>query len=179
MDRVLGIVVARKDSKRFKNKNIQEINKETLIERALRNLEGSRVHKVVLSTDYDIDYKNKFDRHASSCTDWYPYLRAVGDVVQDDIYNKYKYFISVMVTNPYITAAHISLMVNLLKSSKFNMVRSYNLNGSENGLYGGDINWLMSNDYNFDTHTGALIIPGKEIHTKKEFLLAKRKLSNK
>jgi hypothetical protein len=40
------------------------------------------------------------------------------------------------------------------------------------------INYVLSNDYAYDVHTGAIICPGIEIHTKKDYEIARRSLED-
>lgn len=80
-------------------------------------------------------------------------------------------------TNPFITPHDVEKALNLYNNGDFNIIRSYNaLTGGENGLYIYDIDYFLSNDYRYDVFTGAIILPGIEIHTKSDYLAAKKAL---
>jgi len=102
------------------------------------------------------------------------YLRNYVDGVKD-----YNTVVLLMPTNPWITPHDVEKAILTYSMSKFNVLRSYNANtGEENGLYILDIDYALSNDYSYDVYTGAVFCPGIEIHTKKDYNIAKESLED-
>jgi len=182
VDRCLGIVCSRAGSTRLKNKNKLKINKKAMALRAVEVLKHC-VRDVVHLTDIEEflseetskerpEYLNDGHVPLQDVVLWY--LKNYVDGVKD-----YKTVVLLMPTNPWITPHDVEKAILIYGMSKFSVLRSYNAQTSEeNGLYIMDIDYILSNDYSYDVHSGAVICPGIEIHTKKDFNIAKESLEN-
>jgi hypothetical protein len=92
-------------------------------------------------------------------------------------FHVYDTIVLLMPTNPWIEKEDIQKALLLYNKGNFNILRSYNSEtSSENGLYVIDIDYLLSNDYSYDVHTGGMVCPGIEIHTEEDYQLARRSL---
>jgi CMP-N-acetylneuraminic acid synthetase len=183
MSNNLGIVCSRGGSKRLKGKNRKIINGKPLALRAVEVLKHC-VRDVIHLTDIEEFLKEKEsmkrpehlnDGHVPLQDVVLWYLKNHVDGKKD-----YSSVVLLMPTNPWITPHDVEKAVLNYNMSKFSILRSYNAQTSEeNGLYIMDINYILSNDYSYDVHTGAVICPGLEIHTEKDYEIAKRSLECK
>jgi hypothetical protein len=106
------------------------------------------------------------------------YLRTYIEGIRD-----YQTVVLLMATNPWITSHDVDKAYSTYRSCPhshgFSIVRSYNAQtAEENGLYIMDIDYILSNSFSYDVYTGMTIAPGIEIHTKKEYDIAKKSLEN-
>ena len=182
--RIIGIVCTRAGSKRLKHKNRLTINGIPLGVRAVKELQKC-VENVVHLTDIEdfLSMEESIERPSHLNDGHIPlqdvvlwYLRTYVEGVK-----AYKTVILLMATNPWITSHDIDKGLSTFNNNPhahgFNIIRSYNAQTSEeNGLYIFDIDYALSNDYNYDVHTGMVIAPGLEIHNKKEYDIAKKTL---
>ena len=178
--RIIGIVCSRAGSTRLKNKNRLTINNRPLALRAVEVLK-SCVRDVIHLTDIEEFSKEKEshgrpehlnDGHVPLQDVVLWYLRNYVDGVKN-----YDTVVLLMPTNPWITPHDVEKAILTYDMSKFTVLRSYNsCTGEENGLYIMDIDYILSNDYSYDVHSGAVFCPGIEIHTKKDYNIAKENL---
>jgi CMP-N-acetylneuraminic acid synthetase len=176
----LGIVCSRGGSKRLKGKNRLTINGRSLALRAVEVLKQC-VRDVVHLTDIEefLNEKESMKRPEFLNDGHVPlqdvvlwYLKNYVDGKKD-----YKSVVLLMPTNPWITPHDVEKAIINYGMSKFSVLRSYNAQTSEeNGLYIMDIDYVLSNDYSYDVHTGAIICPGVEIHTQKDYEIARSSL---
>jgi len=176
----IGIVCSRGGSKRLKGKNRKTINGKPLALRAVEVLKQC-VRDVIHLTDIEefLSEKESMKRPEHLNDGHVPlqdvvlwYLKNYVDGKKD-----YKNVVLLMPTNPWITPHDVEKAILNYGMSKFSVLRSYNAQTSEeNGLYIMDIDYILSNDFAYDVHTGAVICPGNEIHTEKDYNIAKRSL---
>lgn len=173
---ILGIVCARVGSKRFPNKNIMEINGKPLITIAKEKLESLGIETVVI-TNYEMPYETVIrpdhleadDAALQDVVLWY-LNEWVGEL--DDI----DAVIVLMPTNPLIHEEDIEEAIYKYRNTGCNIVRSYDVNGEENGLYLIDYDYLVSNQHAYDTYTCSIYADGIEIHTEDDLEFARRVL---
>ena len=67
MSTILGMVCARRGSKRFPGKNLAEIEGISLVERAVRTLNRAGLNDIVLAADFDLDFDFDQDGKQSPC----------------------------------------------------------------------------------------------------------------
>ena len=174
---VIGIICTRSGSRRLKGKNGLTINGQSLARRAageLRKCIKDVVHltdmEEFLSDPGSIKRPSWLNHGAVPLQDvvfWYL------DGLEDK--KKYDTVCLLMVTNPWITSHDIEKAITRYRETKSNILRSYNtLTGEENGLYIFDIDYVLANEYVYDVHTSMVIVPGIEIHTEKEYNIAKK-----
>ena len=165
MQDVIGIVCARANSKRLPNKNILGWKDTTLTLNAVKTLEDA-VNIVFLVTDMDIAYHNILKRPKYVSMDDTPLQTtvrwALGQInIECDI------VAILMPTNPLITPEDITCAINRLKSDNLNIVRSYGMDGIENGLIVAKHEYLITHD--LDTYCGAVDCHGIEIHSIEDY----------
>lgn len=178
---IIGIVCTRAGSKRLKNKNRLKINDKPLAIRAVEQLTTLGIDTVhltdieeFLSREESIERPEHLnDGHVplQDVVVWY--LREYVENVKD-----YKTVILLMATNPWITYHDIEKAYMTYDSIGHNTIlRSYNAQtGKENGLYIFGIDYVLSNDYHYDVHSGCCICQGIEIHNRKDYNIAKKTL---
>jgi CMP-N-acetylneuraminic acid synthetase len=181
--RNLGIVCSRGGSLRLKKKNRLPINGKSMALRAVEVLETC-VRDVVHLTDIEefLSEKNSVERPDHLNDGHVPLQDVVLWYLKNHVDGKkdYSSVVLLMPTNPWITPHDVEKAILKYGMSKFSVLRSYNAQTSEeNGLYIMGINYVLSNDYAYDVHTGAIICPGIEIHTQKDYEIAKRSLECK
>lgn len=170
----LGIIAIRSGSKRFKDKNLAMYGKENLTERAIRVL-SPYCEEIALSTDYPQEKVGDIGKAV--------YLQRPWTLNGDDVPYQYvvkwtwsMYFrntewdaiIALMVTNPRIGESELGFAVKAWNNGNFDILRGYNaFDMSENGFYMMKPDVLTDKKI-FDVYTGAMFLPGKEIHTEKE-----------
>ncbi len=179
MGSCIGIVCARTGSKRLKKKNFLIYNGLTLADHAANTLSNSKhidKEEVYISTDSPerVSWNKVIHGPDWLYCDNTP-LQEAATWVYKHVDNKKFIIVILMPTAPFINPSHIDNAIELLLKSNMNIVRSYNLNGEENGLYVIKREYLLDNysNYTYDVYTGAIIIPGNEIHTIKDYVDAK------
>lgn len=177
--KVLGIVPARKGSKRLAKKNMLPIGDVSLAERAYKTLKRSKCNKVIIATDildllkdpkiYTIRRPERLNDDKTPVQDVLEWLL--------EAFSHYEIAVMLFPTNPLIDYTDVDKAIDMVSGGRFNIVRSYNYDtGEENGLYVVEINYFLRNDYLYDVYTGMINCAGKEIHTMEEYKLIKRLL---
>lgn len=181
MSKILGIVPARKGSKRLPNKNMLPIEGEPMAIRAYKTLKESVCDRVVVATDIPELLENK---------DVYTIRRPerlngddvnVQEVAWWVLKAMYNYDICVVLfpTNPLIEFRDVNMAIEILKKRNLNIVRSYRPQTSEeNGLYVFRTNMRESKGKIYDVHSGMILLPGDEIHTMEEYKFVKGYIEN-
>lgn len=184
---VVGLVCARKGSKRLPMKNTQLIQGVPLAVRATQMLAlSSKFEEIALATDIDAlfgleqvrgvilkrpDYLN---------TDECPLQYVVKYAVDAKGWEGARAIVVLMPTNPWITTPVIDRAIQFFLDGNFDILRSYDPETSqENGLYVMKPSLFASDRYRtlfYDVHTGAIFVHGKEIHTADDYAKAKFEL---
>lgn len=177
----IGLVCSRKGSIRLENKGALPIGNTNLSDFAIQKLSLAGIPHVKLITNME-ELKGDYVVRRPKWLDdpevpvhrvpfWY-----ITEMLGSNV-NVYKYCILLFPTNPFITVNHIKLALFTTIQGNCNILRSYNeKTGTENGLYIFDIKYFLSNIDKYDTHTGAIFLPGEEIHNMSDYLKAKQKL---
>jgi hypothetical protein len=162
---IVGLVCARAGSKRLPNKNSLEILGEPLYYRACKTL-AEEIEQVYLLTDIqDSIWPDTVQRPEELNGDSVP----LQDVAKWFLSEKeYKQCALLMPTNPMIDSDHVREALSLVEGG-CKIVRSYGVDGEENGLYVFDVDYFLNNKYQYDVYTGAISAPGIEIHTQKDY----------
>jgi CMP-N-acetylneuraminic acid synthetase len=176
-----GIVVAKQNSNRFKNKNITTLNGYPLFWHSVKPLiDSNKVDKIFVATNSDFikDYaeKNGVDviwrgPNISSDNDS---LFKVLKYVYNSLNEKYKVCVSIMANCPGNTSSDIDKSIEVLIKNDLNEVRSFNKENIENGII--TFNTRVFEEYDkISAYMGSITTDAKEIHYKKELDEFKRK----
>jgi len=166
-NKVLGIVCARKGSKRLPDKNSLKINGVPLAERAYRTLD-KYADKTVLVTDIEL-FKNSdmniLDRPEFISRDQVP-LQTTVKWACNNIHENYGIIMVLMANCPMIKETDVVKCLRLLRDKKLYVVRTY-ADNVESGLI------VMRYEYFkkhwIDVYAGAVVTKGKEIHTLEDY----------
>lgn len=179
MSKTLGIICARKGSKRFPGKNLSEIGGLSLVERALGTLSAVSLDKIVLATDFAIDFDlEKYDAmHVVRSKNTSDDVIALQDTVKWvylSLNEDYDTIVFLMPNCPMITSDSVQKTLDLFSQHNYNVVRSYNEQGQENGLIVVRTKYLM--DHFIDVYCGCVVCGGDEIHDQEDYLQIKAAL---
>ncbi len=170
----LGIVATRSGSERFKHKNLAKWGGWNLTELAVDKL-AKTCQEVALATDYKRDEVGDIGNASFFVR---PHTLNGGDVPYQYVvkwlytmyYEKNTDFDALMclfTTNPMITIDNIREAQKRFEDNKMDILRSYDDNGVENGLYIMKTK-VLAERWLYDVYTGSINLPGHEIHTKAE-----------
>lgn len=177
MSKVLGIVCARKASKRFPEKNIAQIGGLSLVERAVRTLNQAGLDRIVAATDFPLGFDPKqynaihLFRSQNTSSDILA-LQETVKWVYLSLNDSYKSIVFLMPNCPMVDADSVKQSITLLHNRCYNVVRSYNLKGLENGLIAVRTKYLL--DHFIDVYCGCIICEGNEIHDEQDYLKIKK-----
>jgi len=178
IDDTIGLVCARAGSKRLPDKNKLPIGNTNLTNFALSKLVNLGLRDVYLLTNMAgfegkhvikrPEFLNGDDVPLQNVALWFLHRWRM------DL-PSYTHGLLLIPTNPLIMVEDLERAQNLLAdNSKFNILRSYDIDGNENGMYWFDIKYVLSNTLQYDTYTRSIVFPGKEIHTNDEYLYFKK-----
>ncbi len=175
--KVLGIVAAKENSTRFKDKNIHQVSGLPMFMHAVNALEGVANDVVVCTNSkYIINYcteKADFNtireiiyRGINISKDSDPIYKVIKYAYQY-INISYDYIIFILANSIHHTSKDVQNALDLAVNHNLKEVRSYDKNGVENGIVVLHKSVLENYDY-ISTYMGAVITNGKEIHYKYE-----------
>lgn len=178
--KIVGIIPARKGSKRLLNKNLLTVpDGRSFVKKAIDTLEASKkINSVWVATDYDADrigYHNIIRRPDFLNGD----AASVVDVVEFSLklFHDVTHCVVLFPTNPLISTLQVDMAIENLLERNNSILRSYDYLQRENGLYIFDIERVKANKHRlYDTHTGMVTLPGIEIHTQKEYEIYRSKV---
>jgi hypothetical protein len=81
----------------------------------------------------------------------------------------------VLANSPFHTDKNILDLINLIKTDKYNEVRSFDKNGNETGLFAFKSK-VLDTQFQISSHLGMICANAKEIHYLKELDGLKKKL---
>lgn len=163
----VGLVCARAGSKRLGGKNILRIGNTNLTNFALHKLRLADIEDVFLLTDIE-QFEGQHVIHRPECLndDDIPVQEVVLWFTKKYNENfKWTYTVLLFPTNPLIEVDHIRDAMRMMLTDKYKIIRSYTSDGDENGLYVFKNSYMRYNHYRYDVHTGAIAVPGIEIHS--------------
>ena len=184
----VGVVCSRAGSKRLINKNKLKIDGKPMAIRAIDKLSNAIGSKNVYHlTDIEdfLGNSNTVKRPPMLNGDHTPLQDVVKWFIRPAYFSnalmRQEAVIIMMPTNPFLNEKEIKRAIKLYESGEFNIVRSYDSDGKENGLYIISLTFLMRHQTmgeikDYDTYTGAIFLKGKEIHTSEEYDYARSKL---
>lgn len=181
MDNALGIVCARKESKRFPGKNTAKICGKSLVEIAVRTLSQAGLERIVIATDFSLD----FDLKQYNAIHLSRPQNVSGDVIALQETVKWVYFslnesyeniIFLMPNCPMVKAEAVKQAITLLEDKNYNVVRSYNKKGLENGLIAVRTKYLL--EHFIDVYCGCVVCEGGEIHDEQDYLKMKKEMES-
>ena len=172
---VIGIIPARAGSKRLKDKNMLTINNEPLVIIAYKTLRAAGLDRVIVATD--IKEVEKVIKPQNVY--WRPKALNGGDVpVQDVIRWAYEqvdevfdYIVMLLPNCPGVDSFDIRTSVDTLITNGLNLVRSYGIDGVENGLLVAKTEYYMNHEV--DTYCGGVVTGGYEIHDIDDYVKIK------
>ncbi|HEG42743.1 hypothetical protein LCGC14_1932900 [marine sediment metagenome] len=177
MDDILGIICARKGSKRLPGKNEKVIDGISLTERSLQTLHAAGIEQLVVATDFMLDFDiQKYGathlfRPENISEDNVP-LQETIKWVYYSMQKDYKYVVYLMPNCPMISVEIVKKAIKMLTEGRFNVIRSYNGQGDENGMIAVRTKYLM--DHFIDVYCGGIVCPGDEIHDERDYLSVKK-----
>lgn len=181
MAAILGVVCARKGSKRLKDKNLRLIDGLSLVERAVQTLSKSDVEDIAVVTDFTPDFDlDKYGakqilRSANISGDNVPLQETVKWACYS-LDKSYDYIIFLMPNCPLISIEAVREALKLIIDNRLNVVRSYNTDGKENGLVAVRTRYLM--DHFIDVYCGCVVLQGDEIHDEADFMRVKEAMES-
>ncbi len=179
MSKTLGVICARKGSKRLPGKNLQRINGITLVENAAKVLHDGGISPIVIACDFELDFDpgtyqaQHLFRPENTSAD-HVALQETVKWAYHSLDQEYDYIVFLMPNCPMITPLAVSKAASMVQNESFNVVRSYDNEGHENGLVAVRTKYLM--DHFIDVYCGSVICEGKEIHDKQDYLNVKKNM---
>lgn len=173
---VLGIVVAKKKSKRFPNKNIYNLNGIPLFWHGVSTmLESQMVDDIVVSTNSKTI--ERFCKKNNIKTIWRPENASLSDEPLINVLNftyksmdkRYDKILCILANSHGHTKEDISNAIEIFDKNNFNEIRSFDKNGVENGLLLFKENIILENKP-ISTYIGSIINNAKEIHYKNDLI---------
>ena len=173
---VLGVVCARKGSKRLKGKNLKLIGGVSLVERAVRTLSESGIDHIAVVADFEPEFDlGRYNaRHIFRSMNMSGDSLALQETVKWTYYSldeTYDYVVYLMPNCPMISVEAVKKAVSLMTENRLNVVRSYNPKGEENGLIAVRTKYLL--DHFTDVYCGGVVCEGDEIHDETDYLRIK------
>ena len=86
---------------------------------------------------------------------------------------KPKYILSVLANSPFHTKKNILDLINMIKSDKYDEIRSFAKNGSETGLFAFKSK-VLDSQFQISSHLGMISAEAKELHYLSEFKQLKK-----
>ena len=158
----------------MKDKNLKMIGSETLTARSCRTLRQAGIQEVYCATNIDEEilklpeYVTRVGRRDDHDNKWLQ--STVKDTVEDHkLFNEYEYIAVLMPNCPFISSPIVRDAADILSGGK-KIVRTYNYEGSENGLIYAEMAYYM--DHETDVHTGSIHSFGFEIHDLGDYVKA-------
>ena len=181
MKKILAIVCARDSSKRLPNKNRKKIDGVCLVERAVRSFYDAEVENIVVATDYNLEFDlNKYNakhiQRSPNISKGHVALQDTVKWVYNSLGEEYEYIAFLMPNCPQIDSEAIKKALALLNKKKFNIIRSYNKDGFENGLVIARTKYLQ--DHFTDVYCGGIVCEGKEIHDEEDYNSVKKMMES-
>jgi len=171
----LGIVVAKAQSKRFKNKNLYEINEHPMFWHSVMPLLESRlVNDVVVATN-SLKIKEYCEKkggvnivwRAKNASESEEPLLKVLNYVYKSLDKKYDKIICILANAPGHTSKCVDKAIKLMEKHNLKEVRSFDVNSLENGLLLFKECVILENN-NISTYLGSVVNDVKEIHYKSD-----------
>jgi CMP-N-acetylneuraminic acid synthetase len=174
MPTTVGIIAAKKNSNRFKNKNIHELEGKPLFWHSVEPLLKSKnVNDVYVATDsefitnYCLERNvNVIKRTCNSNHDEAPLLSVLKFAYQN-IDVRYDNIITIMANCPFHTSQDVDKAIDMINTGKYNEIRSFNQHGDENGLIVFREHVIL-NYYQISSYMGSITTLGEEIHFLEE-----------
>jgi len=171
--KVVGIVVAKKHSKRFDRKNIHPVDGKPMYQHALDAImESDYIDSVVVATDDETiqNYCNKLgleviERKVNAIEPEEPLFDVI-KFAYKSLDQSYDIIVNVMANSIRHKGGDIDEAIELLAVSRLGEVRSYDSRGIENGLLVLDTSTLTK--YELSAYVGMIQTDAKEIHYKFE-----------
>jgi len=178
---VVAIIPVKGNSLRFPKKNLKLINKVPLFWHSIKCIidckaikdifvatDSTKVKNYCLKRGIKIIWRgpNK-KKHQEQFFDVLKYAYGTLD-------KSYNYVVSVLANSPEHKTEQVNNAIKMIKTNKFQEVRSYNEKGEETGLFAFR-SFIFEKRFEISNHLGAIRSNSKEIHYKKEFQQLKKK----
>jgi len=174
MKKIVGIIIAKKNSNRFPNKNIYEYEGYPLFwHNVMRLIESKYDIEIVVATDseYIENYcqENSINviRRGPNIIDDNQPLFDVLKYAYNTLNLRYDICVNILANTINVRSKDIDNSIHLLVDNQLKEVRSYNQKGVENGLLVLDTD-IITTKYQISTYVGSIITKSKEIHFKHE-----------
>jgi|LakMenEpi03Aug12_release.lakeMendotaPanAssembly.Ray.scaffolds.fasta_scaffold474641_2 CMP-2-keto-3-deoxyoctulosonic acid synthetase len=179
---VVAIIGVKKDSKRLFKKNLRILGKYPLFWQSIKCftkfLDSQNIYVATNSM-----YVKKFCNKKKINVIWRGPNKSYHEEQLFDVLKyaystlnfKPKYILSVLANSPFHTDKNILDLINLIKTDKYNEVRSFDKNGNETGLFAFKSK-VLDTQFQISSHLGMICANAKEIHYLKELDGLKKKL---
>lgn len=169
----VGVVPAKKHSRRLPGKNLLPMCGLPLWERACETLVDSKVAETYFISDLDIEDKPRrfkvVDEPEYLLHPLTPVQQVLWYLLIDVIPEEHDYAVFLLCNNGLVRTEDIDRAIDMIRSDEFYMVRSYDDKGRENGIYAVNIRKVLSGNFIYDVYTGSMPAPGQEIHYLEEY----------
>jgi 2-phospho-L-lactate guanylyltransferase (CobY/MobA/RfbA family) len=153
-----------------------------MVERAVKTFHDAGLKDIVVATDYNPDFDlsaygaKLINRSKNVSNDTIPLQQTIKWVYHSlDI--EYKYIAFIMPNCPRLTKYDIKQALKMIEDKKYNVIRSYNRKGEENGLIVVRTKYLE--DHFIDVYCGAIFCEGSEIHDIEDYKKIKTIMESK
>lgn len=172
--KVVGLVAAKENSKRFPNKNIHTINKVPMFMNSVQPLlDSDKVDSVYVITDSN--FIKSYCRKHNIGVIWRPKNATLDEdklitILRYGYYSldiEYDIIISLMANCPGSTTGDINKALYIKSENNLKEIRGFDKNGVENGLLVLDKEIIQSNR-DISYYLGGVITGGSEIHYKED-----------
>ena len=178
---IVAIIPVKGNSLRFPKKNLKILDGEPLFWHGIKCIinckaikdvfiatDSLQVKKYCLKRNVNIIWRgpNKKD-HEEQFFDILKYAYGT-------LNKSYEYVISVLANSPEHKTEQVDEAIKMIKTNKFQEVRSYSEKGEETGLFAFR-SFIFQNRFEISNHLGAIKSNSKEIHFKKEFQQLKKR----
>jgi len=180
-NKIVAIIAVKKNSKRMRNKNLRILGKYPLFWRSIKcftKLLNSQSIYVATNSMYVKKFCNKKKINViwrgPNKSDHEEQLFDILKYAYSTLNFKPKYILSVLSNSPFHTSKNILDLINLIKTDKYDEVRSFDKHGNETGLFAFKSN-VLDTKFQISSHLGMIYAEAKEIHYLKEFNELKKK----
>lgn len=174
MSKIVGIVVAKHESKRFPGKNFHNIDGKPMFWYNVECLlESKLVDDVVVATDDEENIKSYCEergvkviwRSKNASNSEEPLFDVIKYTYKSLDY-PYQTIVNIMANSIGNKVSDVDKCINLLKNNNLKEVRSYSQDGVENGILVLDGDSIYKHE--ISSYTGMVVNGAKEIHYKEE-----------
>jgi CMP-N,N'-diacetyllegionaminic acid synthase len=178
---VVAIIPVKGDSLRFPKKNLKILKGEPLFWHSIKCIFNCKnIKEIYVATDslevkkYCLKKRIKIIWRGPNKKNHEEQFFDVVKYAYGTLDKSYQYVISVLANSPEHKTPQVDESIKMIKTNKFQEVRSYNEKGEETGLFAFR-SFIFEKRFEISNHLGAIKSDSKEIHYKKEFQQLKKR----